>query len=75
MLVNLGGRINSWGDSTLKGDLVLDEINTFKGANMKFAPSLVLMDLGTKVNKLDLKTDAKTKKGSNTWIQGNHEFG
>ena len=32
MLVNLGGRINSWGASTLKGPLEIDEINTFKGA-------------------------------------------
>ena len=34
-----------------------------------------LENLGTVVDRLDVTTNKKTKKGSNQWIQGNHEFG
>lgn len=34
-----------------------------------------LENLGTTVDKLDLKTNEETKKGANQWVTGNHEFG
>jgi len=31
---------------------------------------LMLVNLGTKVEKMDLQTNQKTGKGTNTWVQG-----